>query len=189
MATWEAFWELELPATTSEELLRALVMRDLLHGSSYDVEIDEDGTELAVDFEAGDELGESVYRLLISATANGQEDHDVLREVTEQILADLADEATTLTGQRKELGSLPADQLVFRKVEEDQERWDLVCPDWLAPEGVEVPFGFRAYMVEDEAAWPDDALLDSHGRVVVVPDGDSYHLFGIPAPAQEPEVN
>ena len=60
MATWETGWEIDFPAATVKEMMLALVVRDLVHGSSFNVEAVEDGTELAFDFLAGDELdGES----------------------------------------------------------------------------------------------------------------------------------
>ena len=65
---------------------------------------------------------------------------------------------------------------------EDQERWDLVAPDWLAPDGAEVPFGFRSFDAKSGEVWPDNEVLDAHGRVVLVPDGDEILVFGIPAP-------
>ena len=67
-------------------------------------------------------------------------------------------------------------------VPEDEERWDLVAPDWLAPDGAEVPFGFRSFAADSGESWPGNDLLDAHGRVILVPAGDEIVAFGIPAP-------
>ena len=184
MATWEASWEFELPAESAEDLLIAMVVRDLLHGSSYDVELAE-GEQLAVDFVAGEELGEDVLRLLIGAQVDGREDHAVLQELAEQVLEELLEEAEQLVEQRSDIGELPLEQLIVRSVPEDDERWDLVMPEWMAPDGAEVPFGFRSYHAGTGDPWPTDAHLEAHGRVVVVPFGGVAHLYGIPAPSNE----
>lgn len=185
MATWEASWEFELPAETVEDLLVALVVRDLLHGSSYDVELEEGGEQVAVDFVAGEEMGEGVFRLLIGAEVDGREDHAMLQELAEQVLEDLLEEAEHLVEQRAELGELPADQVAVRSVPEDDEKWDLVMPEWMAPDGAEVPFGFRSYSSDTGDAWPSDADLEAHGRVVVLPFAGVVRLYGIPAPSNE----
>ena len=185
MATWDASWEFELPAETAEDLLVALVVRDLLHGSSYDVELEEGGEQLAVDFVAGEELAGGLFRLLIGAEVEGREDHAMLQELAEQVLEELIEEAEKLVEARSDLGELPSDQVVVRSVPEDDEKWDLVMPEWMAPDGAEVPFGFRSYRSDTGDPWPSDADLEAHGRVVVVPFGGVVGLFGIPAPANE----
>jgi hypothetical protein len=182
MATWDTGWEVDFPAATLEEMMLALVVRDLAHGSSFDVEAVEDGTELAFDFLAGDELDGETYRLLLSAEIGGTDNRELVQAFTEQMLEDLVDEAEELVAQREDLGSRPAGELVFEKVPEDEERWDLVIPDWLAPDDAEVPFGFRAFEAAGGEPWPGDGALDAHGRVVFVPFGGAVHLFGIPAP-------
>jgi hypothetical protein len=182
VATWDTGWEVDFPAATVEEMMLALVVRDLAHGSSFDVEAVEDGTELAFDFLAGDELDGETYRLLLSAEIGGTDNRELVQAFTEQMLEDLVDEAEELVAQREDLGSRPAGELVFEKVPEDEERWDLVIPDWLAPDLAEVPFGFRSFEASGGEPWPDDGALDAHGRVVFVPHGGAVHLFGIPAP-------
>ena len=67
MDTWETDWEVGFPAETVDQLLLALVVRDLVHGASFDVEAIADGTEIALDFTAGDELDNEMYQLLLSA--------------------------------------------------------------------------------------------------------------------------
>ncbi len=183
METWETGWEVGFPATNANELLLALVVRDLVHGASFDVEAVEDGAELAFDFLAGDELQEETYQLLLSAEITGTENREMVQAFTEQMLEDLMAEAEELVAQREELGTQALVELEFRAVPEDEERWDLVAPDWLAPDGAEVPFGFRSYEVDGGEPWPSDQVLDDHGRVVLVPFGDEVLAFGIPAPA------
>jgi len=182
MESWETGWEVGFPASNTDELLLALVVRDLVHGSSFDVEAVEDGTELALDFQAGDELQDQTYQLLLSAEIAGTENREMVQAFAEQMLEDLVSEAEDLVAQREELGSRPSAELVFQSVPEDEERWDLVAPDWLAPDGAEVPFGFRSFDVQSGDGWPANKVLDAHGRVVLVPEGDDIHAFGIPAP-------
>ena len=38
METWETGWEVGFPAANADEMLLALVVRDLVHGASFDVE-------------------------------------------------------------------------------------------------------------------------------------------------------
>jgi len=182
MESWETGWEVGFPASNADELLLALVVRDLVHGSSFDVEAVEDGTELALDFLAGDELQDETYQLLLSAEIAGTENREMVQAFTEQMLEDLVSEAEELVAQRQELGSRSSAELVFQSVPEDQERWDLVAPDWLAPDGAEVPFGFRSFDANSGEEWPGNDVLDAHGRVVLVPEGDEILVFGIPAP-------
>ena len=183
METWETGWEVGLPASSTDELLLALVVRDLVHGASFDVEAVEDGSELALDFLAGDELQDDTYQLLLSAEVGGTENRELVQAFTEQMLEDLVGEAEELVAQRLELSSRPAVEVMYRAVPEDEERWDLVVPDWLAPDGAEVPFGYRSFVADSGECWPSDDLLDAHGRVILVPAGNSIVLFGIPAPA------
>jgi hypothetical protein len=182
MESWETGWEVGFPASSTEELLLALVVRDLVHGASFDVEAVEDGTELALDFLAGDELQDETYQLLLSAEIAGTENREMVQAFTEQMLDDLVTEAGELVARKTEIGSRPATELIFRGVPEDDERWDLVAPDWLAPDGAEVPFGFRSFEADGGESWPANDVLDAHGRVILVPAGEEILAFGIPAP-------
>ena len=49
----------------------------------------EDGTELALDFLAGDELQDQTYQLLLSAEIAGTENREMVQAFTEQMLEDL----------------------------------------------------------------------------------------------------
>lgn len=184
---WEGEWEVEFPASSPEELALALVVKDLLHGTSFDIEGTDGGADLAIDFVAGDELEGTTYRLLVTAEAIGSPDADLVRDVTERLLDQLVDEAESLIEQRTVVAAEKADALGYRAVPEDQERWDLVVPDWLAPDGAEVPFGFRPVLLSSGQPWPTDSQLDGHGRIVVVPFAGQVQLLGIPAPVDDAE--
>lgn len=186
--SWEAAWEVEFPATNREELLLAMVVRDLLHGASFDVEAAETGEgDLAIDYVAGDEIDGQGYILLVTVEVTGPREREAVQEVTEQLLEQLVDEAEELVGERKLLAGAPLDDVVFKPVPEDEERWDLVVADWLAPDGAVVPYGFRPYEGGDGEAWPSNRDLDAHGRIVAVPFDGQLHLFAIPAPAGDTE--
>lgn len=182
MATWNTGWEIEFPATTADELQLALVVRDLIHGSSFDVESEETGDEFAVDYTAGDELDGTSYRLLLMAEIEGPEDAGLLQAFTEQALEEVLDEAEGLLRHRRSIASRPLGELRFAVVPEDEERWDLIAPDWLAPDGAEVPFGFRGFDAQTGEPFPDNATLDAYGRVIACPHDGQLFLVGIPAP-------
>lgn len=179
--TWEGSWELTLPVNRAVDLLTGLVTRDLLHGSSFDVEL-EDGAELAVDLLAGDELDEDGYRLMVAAEVEGPRRPAEVSEVVLEALEEAIEEARLLVERRSGLGSVRVAEVEMRPVEEDAERWDLVVPDWLAPDGAVVPFGFRPFRRRDGSPWPGDTDLDRHGRVVLVPEGSRLVAYGVPAP-------
>jgi hypothetical protein len=182
---WEASWEVEFPAADPRQLLLCLVVRDLVHGSSYDFELAEPGSTMAVDYVAGDELQGDGYRLILTARVEGSDDRQSLQLLTEEVLEEAISESESLVEASRQLGSLPLEQLVFEVVAEDGERWDLVVPDWLAPDGAEVPFGFRPVVAATGACWPSDEDLDDHGRIVLVPHAGNALLFAIPSPADE----
>lgn len=182
VSSWEAAWEIGFPATSVDEIELALVVRDLAHGSSYDVEAVDHGAELALDFQAGDELQDETYQLLLTAEVAGTDDHELVQSFTEELLEDLVDEARELVDRGERLGSKRLAELEFRPVPEDEERWDLVIPDWLAPDDAVVPFGFMVFVRATGERWPDARELDAHGRVVLVPFEGLVHAFGIPAP-------
>ena len=182
MAIWNTGWEIEFPADTSDELLLALIVRDLAHGSSFDVEAEESGAEFAVDYTAGDELDGTSYRLLLAAEIDGSDDAALIQAFTEQALEEMLGEAEALLARRTPIDERPVDSIEFRPVPEDEERWDLVVPDWHAPDGAEVPFGFRSFDVASGEPVPDNATLDAHGRVVVFEHDGRYVIVGVPAP-------
>lgn len=184
MATWNTGWEIEFPASNADEILLALVVRDLIHGASFDVEAEETGAEFAVDYTAGDELEDGNYRLLLMAEVDGPEDAALLQAFTEQALEELIEEAEAAVAERSNVSEVRMAQMRFAIVPEDEERWDLVIPDWLAPDGAEVPFGFRSFDDDSGEPLPDNATLDAHGRVIAVPFEDRVSFVGIPAPEE-----
>jgi len=184
-STWEAAWEVMFPVSKREELLVAMVVRDLLHGASFDLEGEREQADLALDYLAGDELEDEQYRLLVTVEATGPEDPETVQDITKQLLEQLVDEAEALVAGRQHLASEALANLRFDPVPEDEERWDLVTPDWLAPDGAVVPYGFRPSLREGPKPWPTDSELDRHGRIVAVPFDSELHLYAIPAPVSE----
>jgi len=184
---WLASFEIRFPASTVDELLLALIVRDLVHGSSYDVVVEETKEEFLVDATVSDELDGEGYIALFEVEITGEVQHETAREFFEEVIEGAVEEAEALREAREDLGSLPVDAVEFRPVPEDDERWDLVTPDWLAPEDAEVPFGFRSYRRDSGEAWPSEQQLDDSGRVIVVPFDGKLHLVAIPAPKDDEE--
>lgn len=181
MEPWLASFEVQFPATSVEELLLALVVRDLVYGTSFDVETEDGSQTFQVDVTASEEIDSESYQLLVEAEITGVEDPEAARAFLQQILEEAVDEAEQSVAKRREVGSFAASEVELKAVPEDEERWDLVIPDWLAPEGAEVPFGFRSFLAGGGEAFPGNAELDDAGRVVLVPFGGRYHFFAIPA--------
>ncbi|NOZ78099.1 MAG: hypothetical protein GXP48_02740 [Acidobacteria bacterium] len=182
MNTWEEAMALDLNATSPEEILLGLLLKDLLHGGAYDVDVDEPHISFSVDYVCGDELEGDVYRLLIAAEVEGPHEHDIVRQFTEELLDELVEEAGQLAEAAEDLGEIEISDIEMKTVPEDKERWDLVIPDWLAPEGAEVPFGFRSFKAGGTEPWPSDQVLDVHGRVLLVPVGNVFRVIGTPLP-------
>lgn len=180
MEKWEESMALDLEWSSHKDVLFGLLVKDLLNGGAYDVEVEEPAVSFSADYLCGDELEDDVYRLLIVAEVEGPENHDLIRQFTEELLEELMEEARQLAEGAEDLGSVGHAKVIFQPVPEDDERWDLIVPDWLAPDGAEVPFGFRPYLAADQRPWPGDDVLDAHGRVVIVPFSDELHLFGTP---------
>ncbi len=181
----EEVFAVEIPVESREDVCLGLLVRDKLHGASFDVESEDPPAEFEVDYSCGDEMEEESYRLLIMADYGGEGAGGLIAEFTESILEEFFEEASRELAEAEWIEDVPEDAVEFRAVPEDEERWDLVVPDWLAPDGAEVPFGFRPCRKEDGTPWPENALLDRYGRVVVVPFGGRLHLVGTPMPEQE----
>jgi len=167
------------------ELLTALMVRDMLHGASFDLELEEGGRLVAVDYEVGDELEDDGYRLLVTAHMEGVEDLPAVQELTEQVLEQLLDDAQGLVKRRELVAIIHLGSLRFERVPDEGERWDLVIPDWLAPDGAEVPFGFRPLVAATGEPWPTDEQLDRYGRMIIVPHSGNAYLFAVPAPTED----
>ena len=193
MSTWEETMALDLNAQSPEEMLLGLLLKDLLHGGAYDVDVDDPQISFSVDYVCGDELEGDVYRLLISAEVEGPQEHDIVRQFTEELLDELVEEAGQLVEAAEDLGEIEMGDIEMRPVPEDDERWDLVIPDWFAPDDAEVPFGFRSFEKESGDVWPVDEVLDAHGRVVLIPVGNVFRVIATPLPepgeAEEEEEN
>ncbi len=181
MEPWLASFEVDFPASTVEELLLALVVRDAVYGTSFDVETADGEQTFQVDITASEEINAEKYQLLVEAEIHGFEEPETARAFLEQILEEAIDEAERLVEQRKEFDGVEASEIEMRIVPEDDERWDLVIPDWLAPEGSEVPFGFRAFRQGVDKPYPSNADLDGAGRIIMVPFGGQFSLFAIPS--------
>ncbi len=181
---WEEAWALDLPGETAEQILFGEVLKDLAHGASFDVEFEEDGTTLEVDFTCGDELEEGIYRLLIVAEVSGPEERDMLSEFAEEVLGEMAETAAEAARAAELLDEAGLGEIEIRAVPEDEERWDLVAPDWLAPDEAEVPFGFRPFRARGGQPWPSNADLDRFSRVVLVPTPEGYRLYGVDLPGE-----
>lgn len=181
MEPWLASFEVEFPASTVEELLLALVVRDMVYGTSFDVETEDGGQAFQVDVTASEEIDAESYQLLVEAEIRGIENKETASAFLQQILEEAIDDAERLVEQRVEFGVVAADEIDLRTIPEDEERWDLVLPDWLAPESAEVPFGFRAFRKDSDQPYPSNTDLDGAGRLVMVPFGGQFCIFAIPA--------
>ncbi len=184
---WEEAWALDLPAENAEQMLFAEVLKDLAHGASFDVEFEGDGTVLQVDFTCGDELEETICRLIVVAEVEGPEEREMLGEFAEETLGEMAETAAAAAQEAELLGKAGAAGVELRAVPEDEERWDLVAPDWLAPEDAEVPFGFRPFRKEGGEPWPSNEDLDRFSRVVLVPVEEGFELYGVNLPEETEE--
>ncbi len=182
MNTWEETMALDLSAQSHEEILLGLLLKDLLHGGAYDVDVDEPEISFSVDYVCGDEIEGDVYRLLISAEVDGPPEHDIVRQFTQELLDELAEEAGQLAATAEDLGEIEMSDIEMRTVSEDDERWDLVIPDWLAPDDAEVPFGFRSFKAGSSDPWPSDDMLNDHGRVLLIPAGHVFRVIATPLP-------
>ncbi|MCP4897285.1 MAG: hypothetical protein GY906_09975 [bacterium] len=175
---------MEFKQEASKDVLVGLVVKDLLHGSSYDLRPPGREDVFAFDLVAADEFDNDVYRLSVDISIEGPDEAEVAQDMAMLLFDEAVIEAQELVSRGVELGERPTSEVDFVEVVEDVERWDLVVPDWLAPDGAVVPFGFRPRCRESGEFWPENHLLDAHGRVVLVPDNDQFLLFGIPAPSE-----
>lgn len=187
MEPWLASFEIRFPASTVDELFLALVVRDLIHGASFDVVAEKTGEEFQVDATASDELEDDGYLVLFEVEIAGKVKPETAREFFEEVVEDAVSEAESLVDIRWDLGVFEQADFDFRLVSEDDERWDLVIPDWLAPEDAEVPFGYRSYLKTSGDPMPNDEQLAESGRVILVPFAGKLHVFAIPAPSESDE--
>ena len=188
--TIEHEWEVELPAGTPEQLLAALAARDRLFGQSISLEPEEDEKNtVEVWIGTVEALEGETFKLSIYAELTGPKQYlEAAEEALEDIVGEQIEAAAVEAEQAKLLGRRPAAEVSFRRVGEDDERSELVIPEWLAPEGeeVELPMGFRGYDSKGKP-WPTDAELSKHERVVVLPVKDELLLYALPPIEEEDE--
>jgi len=178
--------ELPLPAASVDELVKALVIRDELHGSTFEVEVEGSGQEFDVDLMMTDELDDEngVYLALVEVEVDGDVDEETLGAFLTEIIDETAAQAAALVEQQREIAVYERKEIVFRAVESGRERWDLVIPDWLAPEDAVVPYGFRSFLAASGTAYPDDARLEAAGRILVIPMKGKIHFIEVPLPEE-----
>ncbi len=180
--TIEHEWEIEMPAGTAEQLLAVLASRDRLFGHSVTLE-PEDAPEEAVEaWLASTEAlqGDSV-RLGVYVELSGPKPLlAAARDAIEDIVADHVEAAAAEASRARLVERRPASEIEFRTVSEDDERPQLIIPDWLAPEKAELPWSFRSYDLKGEP-WPSDRTLAAHDRLALVPFGGEFLLYTLPA--------
>lgn len=179
--TLEHEWELELPAGTPEQLLAALTARDRLFGQSITLE-PEDDPKRAVEVWLGttDALEGATLHLGVYAELKGPDEYlEAARDALEDIIAGQIEAAAEEAGEAKLLESRPAVEIEFRAVPEAEEKMQLIIPGWLAPDDVDLPWGFLPFG-KDGRPWPGEKTVEAHERLVVLPVDDEYRLFSLP---------
>jgi hypothetical protein len=172
-STLEHEWQLDLPASTPEQLLAALAARDRIFGETITFE-PEDDPKAAVEawFGTTETLEGNAYRMAVYAELKGPEEY--LEAVCEALDAQDA----------RLLETRPAASITLVKPKEKDERPELIVPEWLAPGELELPWSYRPADREG-AWWPSDAQLEAHKRLAVVPAGDELRLYSLPEISDE----
>lgn len=181
--TIEHEWEIELPAGTPEQLLAALAARDRLFGQSVTLEPEEDAENtVEVWFGAAEALEDDTFHLAVYAELSGSQQYlDAARDALEDIVGEQIEMAATEAAEAALVETRTAAEVEFRQVADEDQRPQLIIPEWLGPQGedVEMPWGFRAFG-QDGRAWPDDDTLSAHDRLVILPVGDELRLYALP---------
>jgi len=186
-ATREHEMEIELPASTAEELLTALAGRDRLY---RDITLEpEDDLENPVEvmLNAVDDMDGETLLLTIYADLEGPEEY---LEAAQEAIEDIVGTELSLAAEDAKQGAMldrrPQGELKVEAVGEEEERLNLILPCWLAPEEVDTPWGF--HLVDaDGREWPGPELLEAHPRLAVVPFKEEFLLFSLPEVPDEDE--
>ncbi len=181
-------WELELPAATADQLLAALTTRDRLYGQTITLESEDDETKgVEVWLASVESLEANKYKLGLYAELTGPKEFlDAARDTVEDIVSEQVEAAAAEAGEATLLEKKPVAEIEFRKVSEDDERPQLVIPEWLAPGEVDVPWGFRAFDTKGRP-WPGEEVLSAHDRLVIIPFGGDLLLYALPPIEDEDE--
>lgn len=181
-------WELELPAASADQLLAALTTRDRLYGQTITLEPEDDESKAVEAWLASVEsLEANKYRLSVYAELTGPKEFlEAARDAVEDIVSEQVEAAAAEAGEATLLEKKPAAEIEFRKVSEDDERPQLVIPEWLAPGEVDIPWGFRPFDVKGKA-WPAEDVLNAHDRLVIIPFGGELLLYALPPIEDEEE--
>ena len=174
-------WELELPAATADQLLAALTTRDRLYGQTITLESEDDPAKaVEVWLASVESLEAKKYRLGLYAELSGPKEFlEAAKDAVEDIVSEQVESAAAEAGEATLLEKRPAAEIQFRKVPEDDEKPQLVIPEWLAPGEVDVPWGFRSYDAKGKP-WPGDELVKAHDRLVLIPFGGELLLYALP---------
>lgn len=176
-------WEVELPAGTPEQLLAALAARDRLFGQSVTLEPEDDAENpVEVWFGAAEAFEDNVYHLAIYAELSGAAQYlDAARDALEDIVGEQIEMAAMEAAEATLLETRAAKDFEFKPVSDDDQRPQLIIPEWLGPQGeeVEMPWGFRSFGL-DGRCWPDDDTLAAHDRLVILPVGEELRLYSLP---------
>ncbi|HUK12470.1 MAG TPA: hypothetical protein VLW17_04135 [Thermoanaerobaculaceae bacterium] len=187
--TIEHEWEIELPATSAEQVLAALASRDRLFGQSITLE-PEDTPDEAVEawLAATEVLDGQTIRLGVYVELSGPKEFlEPARDAIEDLVSEHVEAAATEASEAKVVARRPAAEVEFRQVGEDEERPQLIIPEWLAPAKVELPWSFRSCDGKGDL-WPDDRLVAAHERLALIPFGGEMLLYALPAlPEDEDE--
>lgn len=187
--TIEHEWAIELPATSPDEILTALAARDRVFGQSITLEAEEDeANAVEVWLGTADALAGEKFQLAVYADLEGPEEYlEAAVVAVEDVVHELIEAATEDVAGALLLARRPAEEIEFRAVGVEDERPQIIIPEWLSPvEELDLPWSFRSFTKAGEA-WPDDAVLAEHARVAVVPFGDELLLYALPAVPDEGE--
>lgn len=180
-AKLEHEWELELPAGSPTELLIGLAARDRVFGQNVTLE-PEDDPQNTVEAWLGstDQLQGKTYHLGIYADVEGPEDYlEAARDALLNLVDEQVEEAKKDAAGARLLDRRATSEIRFELVSEEEEKPQLIIPEWLAPKDADLPWGFRP-VTKAGQPWPSPEVLEAHERIVLVPFGGEYLLYALP---------